>query len=209
MCTNKHSGFSLLEVLISVLILSVGVLALAGFNGNLYKNVRYSNDRAKAMASAQLKIDQARSEDISLLTSGSDSGSCADSTPHRIWTVTNTTTSSGTLTNSKDLSIYVCWTDSNGTVQEISLSTQVGVTTIAAAATATPPPSSATPTPPAAACTADNYVAGTSYANGAVVKNVGRKWACLVSGWCSQGGPYEPGVGWAASTAWSDQGECS
>jgi prepilin-type N-terminal cleavage/methylation domain-containing protein len=205
MCTNKQSGFSLLEVLISVLILSVGVLALAGFNGNLYKNVRYSNDRAKAMASAQLLIDKARSEDLSKLVSDQDPGSCADSTPHRKWTVTNT----ASLTNSKDLSIYVCWTDSNGTVQEISLSTQVGVTTIASATTPTPAASTTTPQP--STCSASSYSAGTAYAAGALVKNLGRQYECKpwpYSGWC-QFEAYAPGQGASWQDAWVDKGPCT
>ena len=202
---NKSSqlGFSLIEVLISVVILSVGLLALAGFNGNLYKNVRYSNDRAKAITSAQLIIDQARSEDISLLSSGADPGDCTSSSPHRRWTVSNV----GTLTNAKNLSIYVCWTDANGIKQETSIATQVGVTTIATAAT--PVPTGApTPAPTPATCVASAYSEGATYATGAEVKNVGRKWKCTTGGWCSQGGPYVPGVGWAAAGAWTDMGTC-
>ncbi len=201
---QKQSGFSLLEVLISVLILSVGLLALAGFNGNLYKSVRYSNDRAKAIASAQLLIDKARSEDLSLLSSGSDPGSCADSTPHRIWTVTNV----GSLTNAKNLAIYVCWTDANGTKQEMSIATQVGVTSIASAATPSPA-ASASPTTTPSTCSAAAYVDGSTYANNAVVKNLGRKYSCKVAGWCSTGGPYAPGAGWAWQNAWTDLGDCS
>lgn len=53
------------------------------------------------------------------------------------------------------------------------------------------------------------YVNGTSYANGALVKNVNHAYRCEVGGWCTVGGPYEPGVGWAASNAWSDLGVCA
>ncbi len=51
------------------------------------------------------------------------------------------------------------------------------------------------------------YAAGT-YAAGALVKNVNKAFRCDVAGWCSVGGPYEPGVGWAASNAWTDLGAC-
>lgn len=52
------------------------------------------------------------------------------------------------------------------------------------------------------------YVNGTSYATGAQVKNVNKAFSCTVGGWCSVGGPYEPGVGWAASNAWAELGAC-
>ena len=51
------------------------------------------------------------------------------------------------------------------------------------------------------------YKQGT-YANGAVVQNVGNAYSCTVGGWCSVGGPYEPGVGWAWTNAWSSLGAC-
>lgn len=51
------------------------------------------------------------------------------------------------------------------------------------------------------------YVPGT-YTAGALVKNVNKAFRCNVAGWCSVGGPYEPGVGWAAANAWTDLGAC-
>ncbi|QEY18695.1 chitinase [Cellvibrio sp. KY-GH-1] len=53
-----------------------------------------------------------------------------------------------------------------------------------------------------------NYQQGT-YATGAVVQNGGTAYSCTVGGWCSVGGPYEPGVGWAWNNAWSSLGACS
>ncbi len=51
------------------------------------------------------------------------------------------------------------------------------------------------------------YAAGT-YATGQVAKNNNRAYQCTVGGWCSIGGPYEPGVGWAWTNAWTDLGAC-
>lgn len=52
------------------------------------------------------------------------------------------------------------------------------------------------------------FTNGSTYAAGARVKNVNKAFSCTVGGWCSVGGPYEPGVGWAADNAWTDLGAC-
>lgn len=52
------------------------------------------------------------------------------------------------------------------------------------------------------------YQNGQSYATGQIVKNVNRAFSCTVGGWCTVGGPYEPGVGWAWANAWTDLGAC-
>ena len=52
-------------------------------------------------------------------------------------------------------------------------------------------------------CTSPAFVSGTTYANGALVQNAGSEYSCTVGGWCSQGGAYAPGTGWAWTNAWS------
>ena len=53
------------------------------------------------------------------------------------------------------------------------------------------------------------YQSGTTYATGAITKNVGVAYSCSVGGWCSQGGAYAPGTGWAWESAWSSLGSCT
>lgn len=57
-------------------------------------------------------------------------------------------------------------------------------------------------------CTSPGYVNGASYANNALVQNVGNEYRCTVSGWCSQGGAYAPGTGWAWTNAWTQVRSC-
>ncbi len=52
-------------------------------------------------------------------------------------------------------------------------------------------------------CTSPAFVNGASYANNALVQNGGSEYRCTVSGWCSQGGAYAPGTGWAWNNAWT------
>ncbi|VUD69258.1 Oligosaccharide 4-alpha-D-glucosyltransferase [Thalassocella blandensis] len=53
------------------------------------------------------------------------------------------------------------------------------------------------------------YVDGRQYNTGDSVQNIGNKYSCLVGGWCTVGGPYEPGVGWAWDYAWHYENSCS
>ena len=58
-------------------------------------------------------------------------------------------------------------------------------------------------------CDAPQYVDGSTYNNGDKVQHNGKTYACAVGGWCTIGGPYEPGVGWAWEHAWNALGTCS
>lgn len=56
---------------------------------------------------------------------------------------------------------------------------------------------------PTGNCSSPAYVNGASYSAGALVQNGGSEYSCTVAGWCTVGGPYAPGSGWAWSNAWS------
>ncbi|WP_299213413.1 glycoside hydrolase family 19 protein [uncultured Aquimarina sp.] len=58
-------------------------------------------------------------------------------------------------------------------------------------------------------CNTPQYVGGTVYSNGDKVQNSGKEYECLVGGWCSIGGPYAPGEGWAWTNAWKEIGNCN
>ncbi|ABC27762.1 Chitinase [Hahella chejuensis KCTC 2396] len=65
--------------------------------------------------------------------------------------------------------------------------------------------------PPSSDCDAQQYAAGTPYANGDHVQNLGRVYECKVGGWCSSSAAwaYEPGKGLYWEQAWGDLGVCS
>ncbi len=66
---------------------------------------------------------------------------------------------------------------------------------------------------PGSGCTAPQYVYGTTYSDGSVVKNVGNKYQCKpwpYSGWCNgAASAYAPGTGTNWTDAWTLIGSCA
>jgi chitinase/chitodextrinase len=58
-------------------------------------------------------------------------------------------------------------------------------------------------------CDVPTYVNGSAYNTGDEVAHNNRKYKCEVGGWCSLGGAYEPGVGWAWENAWEFVNDCT
>lgn len=91
---RKNQGFSMLEVLITMAILSVGLVAMAKFQGTLLQNSTLAKNRTIAINLAQDKIETLRSSDFALLSSGADviDASIQESISERydrIWTIAN------------------------------------------------------------------------------------------------------------------------
>lgn len=52
----------------------------------------------------------------------------------------------------------------------------------------------------------DDYSPSSSYQDYDLVERNGVVYECKVAGWCNQGGPYTPGIGWAWREAWNELG---
>lgn len=72
-----RSGFSLIEVLIAVVILSVGLLALAALQINVVRSTADAKSRSTALSLAQEKLEQARE----FVEKGNDPTACANPPP--------------------------------------------------------------------------------------------------------------------------------
>lgn len=59
--SNKHSGFTLVEVLVGILIFAVGLMALTQLQGNLAKTSADANARTVAINLAEERVEAARS----------------------------------------------------------------------------------------------------------------------------------------------------
>ncbi len=108
-------GFSIVEALITVLILSTGLIALAKFNGTITQDSAHAKNRTEAANFAQAKLEELRNyqtlTDFDAIADGADVPSTGmvglNQTFTRSWTVK-------TDANSKTVTMQVSWPDKNG-----------------------------------------------------------------------------------------------
>lgn len=68
--------------------------------------------------------------------------------------------------------------------------------------------SSSSSTSGGSTCSSPLYRDGRNYNTGEIVQNTNKEFQCKIAGWCSIGGPYAPGLGWASQYAWDELGSC-
>jgi len=80
--TSRQHGFSLLEVLVSIVIIAVGALGAAGMQINALKNTGSANDRYRAASLASAMVDTLRANRTEAVTGNANfvsavaAGSC-------------------------------------------------------------------------------------------------------------------------------------
>ena len=102
----KSAGFSLIEVLIALVILSISLLALAGLMSTTSQNTSFGGHLTEAATFAQDQLEQLRSTSWATIANGTNTrtGSFSGITYTRTWNVVTT----GTI---KTITITTSWTD--------------------------------------------------------------------------------------------------
>lgn len=142
---RRAAGFTLVEVIIAVLILSGGILALMRFQGNMLSSSSASREHSEAVLIAQRKIEELRAYAALATTpgvpayadiaTGTDTVAGKTGNFQRTWTVTD-----NSMPSYKQLDLSLTWTTSQGVNQSIALSTDVGRVHPATGAVAILPP---------------------------------------------------------------------
>jgi prepilin-type N-terminal cleavage/methylation domain-containing protein len=89
-CLQETKGFSMIEVLIALIVLSVSLLALAGLMGVVTKNNSYGNHLTEATTFAQDKLEELRVSRWGSIAEGFDNvPGCSNINYTRTWEVTN------------------------------------------------------------------------------------------------------------------------
>jgi len=111
---NLSKGFTLLEVLVAIVILSVGLLGLACLAGSIIGYNQFADQVTTATTLSQDKIEELKNTGYSSITSSSDTQS--------IYTRTWTIASVSPATNMKTIEVKVVW-NLKGTAKEVVLKT--------------------------------------------------------------------------------------
>ncbi|WP_374496813.1 type IV pilus modification PilV family protein [Vogesella indigofera] len=123
---GHQTGFSLLEMLITIIVLASGLLAIGSMYGAILNANTLSKQRSEAVVLAEKKLEELRGQSYASLVSATDTVTAASSSGssanyQRSWSVA---TASGGLAY-KDVGVTVTWTDNKNQSQNIVLSTRI------------------------------------------------------------------------------------
>ena len=122
---QRQRGFSLIEALISLLVMGFGMLAIAAFQISLSRNADVAKQRTEATRLAQEKVEQLRSfgnltaysNQMVNSTVGTQETITTNATYTRTWGVS----ASGAVDTGRAIQVSVNWTDRAGAAQVVQL----------------------------------------------------------------------------------------
>ena len=127
----RQGGFSLIEALISLVVMAFGMLALSGMQTSLSRNADVAKQRTEAMRLAQARMEDMRS--FTGISTGTVNWNGLDATANTT-TTTNTTytiasTMSGVDTDPlRAVNVTVTWVDRTGASQNVSIASVISQT---------------------------------------------------------------------------------
>jgi len=119
---TSQNGFTLLEVLVAIVILTIGLLGTAGLTTGVIRGNHYSKNITSATAAGQTLLESVKSSGYTNATSANfpnDTVTMGGMTFTRTTTITN----SSPAANMKTVSVTVGWTESNNTARSVNLQT--------------------------------------------------------------------------------------
>ena len=143
----REQGFSLIEVMIAVVVLSTGLLALAALQANLTRSAADSKARSRVAALVSSRMDQMRAQGYeSAATAGavacvSNNDVCAAQTDAAIsglsitQTVTENVLAGATDARYKVIQVAAGWTDASGNARTLTMDSVLSPTALDASDT--------------------------------------------------------------------------
>ncbi len=116
------NGFTLIEVMIAILILAVGMMAMALLQITAIRGGSFANQVTQASIYGQDKIEEIKNTTYASVTNGNDTITSGNGVTYsRTWTVTV----DSPYTGSKTVNLTVSWTGPQGNSHSIQFSTIV------------------------------------------------------------------------------------
>ncbi|HEY7460686.1 MAG TPA: prepilin-type N-terminal cleavage/methylation domain-containing protein [Gemmatimonadota bacterium] len=103
---TRRRGFTLIEMMVAILLLGVGMMALAALTTTVTRANVQSSSRTVASSLAQERIERFRTEPYALIVAGNDARVVDGVTYTRTWTVATNDPAPGL----KTVSVTVSWT---------------------------------------------------------------------------------------------------
>jgi Tfp pilus assembly protein PilV len=128
---NKQSGVGLLELMIALVVFTMGVTAVFKFQSRYFYYYDIAKQRSEALVIAKNKIEALRTFEVLATTAGkvayADIVSGTASTAGNNATYTSTwTVTTNVNPNYKSVNNVVSWTDRRNTTQSVTLSSIIG-----------------------------------------------------------------------------------
>ena len=125
MSFNQQQGFTLLEAMLSLLVISGALLALLTGQKTIIEHTNLLAQRSEALNYAESKLEELRNANYASLAIGTASDNYTGSTAvfTRQWRIT---TGANALSY-VSVDVTVNWTDQNNKTQAVGLSTRIGL----------------------------------------------------------------------------------
>lgn len=107
---RSSRGFTLIEIVVAIVMLTFGVLASASLTAALMRSNRGVTNRTRAVETLRLKVEDLQSQAYVNIVSGNDTATIGGVTYSRAWTVTPDSPAA----NLKTVTLSVTWGDRQG-----------------------------------------------------------------------------------------------
>jgi Tfp pilus assembly protein PilV len=107
---RSSKGFTLIEIVVAIVMLTFGVLASASLTAALMRSNRGVTNRTRAVETLRLKVEDLQSQGYADIASGNDTATIGGLTFNRAWTVT----ADSPAANLKTVTLTVTWSDRQG-----------------------------------------------------------------------------------------------
>jgi prepilin-type N-terminal cleavage/methylation domain len=121
---RSRNGFTLIEVLVTLLILSVGLLGIAGLTAGIIRGDFFSKNITSATVIAQTQLEAVQNKGyINANTTNFPSSAASVSMGGVNFSRTTTITDNSPATNMKTISVTVTWNEADNAARSVSLQT--------------------------------------------------------------------------------------
>ena len=122
--TDEMRGFTLIEVLVTALILTIGLLGTLGLATGIIRGNFFSKNITSATAIAQTQLEAVQNKGYANATTANFPTAAATITMGSVsFSRTTTITNDSPSTNMKTVSVTVAWNETNNAARSVSLQT--------------------------------------------------------------------------------------